>query len=355
MKKYLVVLIAITIIVLIIFFVRGGEDKKNSEESLKKNVDINRQLTSRIKEMDKDRLEKLGIAAKNIKRLPFAIKQQNQENKVEEGTGLILGVVLDDERNQLKGCIVTLKGEGQPFTSARRSDMSGKFSFDKVEVGEYKVAVQCNEGKAERSGIKVEKDKVTNLEIQLTKSEKGLISTISGNVIDFVTRSPIEGAILYFNGRDEKTSEVSTDSLGRFTFNVKAYQKGKIIIEKEGYVRKVIDVDINEKEINFNNITLVRGNIKDDGQKYQGIGAALIEKNGEFVVAQVFENTPAAKAGLLKNDRIYQINGMDISSLRLDEIIALIRGDERTNVILTIKRGEDTKYIQIVRETIEIK
>ncbi|MGB9599676.1 MAG: carboxypeptidase regulatory-like domain-containing protein [Myxococcota bacterium] len=355
MKRYLFVLLAVVISVLLVtFLIKRGGERGSEQGDFSEKLDYKRQLDPEVS-MDKERIERLNLALKNIKKLPFDITQHKKGNKTEEESGLLIGLVVDDERNPLKGCIVTLKGDGQPFTSARRSDISGKFFFDKISVGEYRVDVQCSEGRAERSGIRVEKDKISNIEIVLSKTEKGMVSTVYGNVIDFTTRNPVEGAMIYFSGKEERSSQVPTDTLGRFTLSINGSQKGNIIIEKEGYVKKVIDLDIKEREINLNNITIVKGNIKDDGRKYQGIGAALIEKNGEFVVTQVFENTPAANAGLQKDDRIYQINGNDISSLRLDEVIALIRGDERTNVILTIKRGDEIKNIQIVRETIEIK
>ncbi len=355
MKRYLFGALLILLIISVVLFLltrdTGREENRERENQRPQAVHRDKKFS----EEEKERLEKLGIAVKNIKRLPFIIQKEGQKTDESEDKGTLIGVVTDSDNKPLKGCVVTLKGENEPFTSARRTDMSGKFFFERIKSGNYRLVVHCQDGKAERDGVLVQKDKVNNIEITLEKKEMVSTSVISGNIIDFATRSPVEGAGVAFAGKNENSSEITTDSLGRFSLNATSNQKGRLIIQKEGYVRKSIEIDVREKEISLNNILLVKGNISNEGQKYQGIGAALIEKNNEFVVTNIFENTPAEKAGLQKNDRIYQINGMDVGSLRLDEVIALIRGDERTNVILTIKRGEDTKYIQIVRDTIEIK
>jgi len=350
------IILSISVVAILLIIILVSKDRSNKgEENLQQGKSLEHRQNLKMIERDSKNLEKLGLAIKNIRRIPFDINQKKPSERQSGDTGSIIGIITGEEGNPFKGCIVTLSGAGAPFSAARRSDLSGKFFFDKVEVGEYRLRIQCEEGRTEREGIVVEKDKVANLNIVIKKEEKVSSSTISGNVIDFITRNPVEGANVIFEGKNERSSEIKTDNLGRFIVNVTSPQRGRIIIEKEGYVRKDIDVDVNQKELILNNITIVSGSIKNEDGKYQGIGAAIVTKNGEFVVVQVFENTPAYKSGLKSGDKVLKINGMDVSSLRLDEVIALIRGDERTNVIMTIKRGDAIENLQIVRETIEIK
>ncbi len=356
MKRLTPLFISVIILAVIIalIIISKSTSNNNSAENRDK-VESKRPVRHEISGKDKERIEKISMAIKQVKALPFNIREDQVKEKKSGDTGSIIGIVNDHDGKPIKGCIITLSQKGQPFTSARKTDLSGKFFFDKIETGEYKARIVCGDFRMEREGIIVEKDKITNLDIYAEKNEQIATGTISGNIIDFSTRNPIEGASVEFSGKKEKSSQITTDNIGRFSMNVSFPQSGKIIINKEGYIRKEINIEINEREISLNNIPLVAGNIKNEGSKYQGIGAALIEKEGEFVVDHVFEGTPAAKAGLMKNDRIIQINGMDISSLRLDELIALIRGDERTNVIITIRRGDTTQNLQIVRDIIEIK
>jgi len=350
------IILSISVVAILLIIILVSKDRSNKgEENLQQGKSLEQRQNLKMIERDSKNLEKLGLAIKNIRRIPFDINQKKPSERQSGDTGSIIGIITGEEGNPFKGCIVTLSGAGAPFSAARRSDLSGKFFFDKVEVGEYRLRIQCEEGRTEREGIVVEKDKVANLNIVIKKEEKVSSSTISGNVIDFISRNPVEGANVIFEGKNERSSEIKTDNLGRFIVNVTSPQRGRIIIEKEGYVRKDIDVDVNQKELILNNITIVSGSIKNEDGKYQGIGAAIVTKNGEFVVVQVFENTPAYKSGLKSGDKVLKINGMDVSSLRLDEVIALIRGDERTNVIMTIKRGDAIENLQIVRETIEIK
>ncbi|MCX7944911.1 MAG: PDZ domain-containing protein [Deltaproteobacteria bacterium] len=356
MKKYLVVLLLLVVVILISLpLIRKDSEKGESKMSVTQKINKTRDRDLRLPEQDREKLEKLGMAVKNIRRIPFEIRSETQKEDSSEEKGVLIGLVFSTENKPVKGCVITLKDEKGYFVSARRTDMSGKFYFDNIKIGEYRLLVHCEEGRTERDKVLVEKDRVNNIQIVLNKNEMITNSLIVGNVIDFITRQPVGGALVSFLGNSDSTSGVNTDSLGRFSINVTSPQRGRLVIQKDDYVKKSIELEVREREITVNNILLVKGNIKNEGNRYQGIGAALIEKDNEFVVMQVFEGSPASKAGLKSGDRIYQINGMDINLLKLDEVIALIRGDERTNVVLTIKRGDEVKYIQIVRETIEIK
>lgn len=348
-----------SLIILLILFVaiiaKRGEKAVNKEEVDSAPPSVASQKRINISDEERERVKRLGLMVKNLRNIPFNIQRERREETGEENYGTLIGTILDKDRRPLKGCLIVLKASGSPFSGARKTDLSGKFSFERIEAGEYRIMFRCEEGTGERRDIIVEKDKINSIEIVLENSEMRKSSTVSGNIIDFITHNPIEGAKVTFKGSDGSASLARTDNLGRFTIELTLPQKGRIEIEKEGYISKGFDLEIKDREVVINNISLVKGDISDDGKRYKGIGAALIEKDGEFVVTHIFDGSPAQKAGLLKGDRIYQVNGMDVSSLNLNELIALIRGDERTNVILTIRRGDETKNIQIVRETIEIK
>lgn len=355
MKRIISITVLGFVIVFIVVLALQERDSEERDADPIKKTEVKKRQNLKFSEQDKERFERLGVALKQVKRLPFGIKAAERERRSVGDTGSIVGIVSDEEGKPIKGCLITLVQEGEPFTSARRSDLSGKFFFDKIDTGVYRARIMCDDFRIEREGIKVEKDRITNLNIVAQKEDKISTATVLGNIIDFVNRRPVENAMVEFAGENERSSRIGTDDLGRFSINVRYPQSGRIIISKEGYIRKEINIEVTEKELVLNNIMLVAGRIRNDGNRYQGIGAALIENNGEFVVAQVFDGTPASTAGLKKNDRIVQINGMDVSSLRLDELIALIRGDERTNVVLTVRRSDSIQNLQIVRDIIEIK
>src|SRR5690349_24620650 len=69
------------------------------------------------------------------------------------------------------------------------------------------------------------------------------------------------------------------------------------------------------------------------------------------------DDTPAARAGILANDLITQINGEPVQSLTLNQAVDKMRGPVNSSVTLTIQRKEkkDPLEIKLTRETIRIR
>ncbi|MCR5415679.1 MAG: S41 family peptidase [Pseudobutyrivibrio sp.] len=87
---------------------------------------------------------------------------------------------------------------------------------------------------------------------------------------------------------------------------------------------------------------------------YAGIGA-LLQKDantGEVSITKVYANTPAEKAGLLAGDKIVKAGDVEATSLQLDEFVQNIRGEEGTEVELTITRDTDTFTVTCTRANI---
>jgi carboxyl-terminal processing protease len=68
-----------------------------------------------------------------------------------------------------------------------------------------------------------------------------------------------------------------------------------------------------------------------------GVEIAADEKRG-LVILRPLPNTPAAKAGLMPEDRIVKIDGQPAAELSTDDASDLIRGEPGTNIHLTILR-----------------
>lgn len=71
----------------------------------------------------------------------------------------------------------------------------------------------------------------------------------------------------------------------------------------------------------------------------QGIGAEVGTKNNELTVIAPIAGSPAAKAGLQPGDIITMVNGIDTSTISLDQAVADIRGKAGTKVTMQIVRG----------------
>ena len=86
---------------------------------------------------------------------------------------------------------------------------------------------------------------------------------------------------------------------------------------------------------------------------YSGVGMSIGGKKGNVRILTVFENSPAAKAGLMKDDRITKIDEKSAASMAPDTASALIKGKSGTKVRLTVKRKEVIKTFLLIRKTIE--
>ena len=78
---------------------------------------------------------------------------------------------------------------------------------------------------------------------------------------------------------------------------------------------------------------------------FGGIGVVLSEENGNVRVAQVYEDTPAARAGVQAGDWFFAIDGRQQDSWTTQEIQKLVKGEPGTTVTITFCRPytkEDT-------------
>nr|WP_233219775.1 carboxyl-terminal processing protease CtpC [Pleurocapsa sp. CCALA 161] len=85
-----------------------------------------------------------------------------------------------------------------------------------------------------------------------------------------------------------------------------------------------------------------------------GIQISADEKTGRLLVISPIENTPAAEAGILAQDLIIKIDGTDTKGMDVNDAVELIRGEQGSQVTLTIERNGEVQDYDIIREKIEI-
>ena len=90
---------------------------------------------------------------------------------------------------------------------------------------------------------------------------------------------------------------------------------------------------------------------------YVGIGVTIsMPEDGEGVEVLQIEPTGGAKAaGMQIGDIILAVEGKYISEIGIDEAKNLIRGEEGTQVNLTILRGEESLTLAVTRQTIQVE
>lgn len=107
--------------------------------------------------------------------------------------------------------------------------------------------------------------------------------------------------------------------------------------------------------INSDNYTAMMESM---GGDYEGIGVEVYIDDGLITVMTVFENSPAKKAGILKGDKIIAVEGEKADESNYQESINTIKGvgapEDDKDVVITIKRGEETKDLTLVREAVSV-
>lgn len=89
---------------------------------------------------------------------------------------------------------------------------------------------------------------------------------------------------------------------------------------------------------------------------FSGVGMEVGIRNQVITVIAPLPNTPAEKAGILTGDIITKIDETSTENMNVDQAVRLIRGDEGTEVTLTIFREGETELLEkkIIRSVINI-
>ncbi len=92
--------------------------------------------------------------------------------------------------------------------------------------------------------------------------------------------------------------------------------------------------------------------------KYAGIGSLIRfhEKKNTTVIAEPYDNMPAAKAGLQIGDLIQSINGVNVVGMSSDSVSNMLRGEAGTKLTIVVERpGEKQPItIKVERENITL-
>ena len=89
--------------------------------------------------------------------------------------------------------------------------------------------------------------------------------------------------------------------------------------------------------------------------KYGGIGTTMRKIDDKIIVGELYEGTPATKAGLKVGDEVLKIDQQELNGKSIDDVSVLLRGAPKTKVTLMVKHTNNkTESISIIRETINI-
>lgn len=98
--------------------------------------------------------------------------------------------------------------------------------------------------------------------------------------------------------------------------------------------------------------------------KYYGIGVQVSQNmtTGVITMVKPFKGAPGYEAGILPNDILVKVNGVEVTGVDLTEVVGMIKGEEGTTVELTLMREGEPDYIvvdverrQVETPTVEIE
>src|ERR1700716_3165082 len=91
--------------------------------------------------------------------------------------------------------------------------------------------------------------------------------------------------------------------------------------------------------------------------EFGGLGIEVTMEDGLVKVVTPIDDTPAAKAGIMANDIITQLDGEQVQGLTLNQAVEKMRGPVNTKIKLTIMRKGQDKAIEvsITRDVIRVR
>lgn len=91
--------------------------------------------------------------------------------------------------------------------------------------------------------------------------------------------------------------------------------------------------------------------------EFFGIGVSMSKQLGtdEITIVNVYEDSPADKAGLKSGDILYKVDEHETAGYELDTVVSWIKGEKGTSVVLHVLRDGKEVEVTAVRDKIEVQ
>ncbi len=96
---------------------------------------------------------------------------------------------------------------------------------------------------------------------------------------------------------------------------------------------------------------------EDTSVVFGGLGIEVTMEEGVVKVISPIDGTPAAKAGILANDLIVELDGAQVQGMTLDEAVEVMKGTVGTDITLTVMREgvDEPLEFTLTRDIIELQ
>ena len=90
---------------------------------------------------------------------------------------------------------------------------------------------------------------------------------------------------------------------------------------------------------------------------FSGVGIEIEQRDGEFVVTALMDDSPAFHAGIKASDRIEAVDAEPTAGLSIDQLVDRVKGEPGTEVVLTLLRKNASKasIVRVVRSQLSVE
>lgn len=88
--------------------------------------------------------------------------------------------------------------------------------------------------------------------------------------------------------------------------------------------------------------------------RYVGVGVTIEERDGEAVVSSPVDGSPADESGVESGDVVVAVNGENVEDESLTRVADRVRGEEGTEVELTLRRDGEERQFTLERSEIDV-
>lgn len=204
------------------------------------------------------------------------------------------------------------------------------------------------------------------------KSKKGIKPWIYGTSLLAVAALSIGGTIAVTNaenGEEEQVQNQVTSSETSVAGNEEDFEKIQAVydtlmtdyyqgVDEETLIEGAITgmtESVGDPYTQYLNVEESSSLNESISASFEGIGAEVMKQGDNVMIVSPIAGSPAEKAGLQPNDIIVKVDEQELSGMSLNEAVSYIRGEKGSEVVLTIKRGETTFEVTLVRDTIPVE
>jgi carboxyl-terminal processing protease len=94
--------------------------------------------------------------------------------------------------------------------------------------------------------------------------------------------------------------------------------------------------------------------LRSSSQQFSGVGMTVDTVSRGLRVVEVFDQSPAQRAGITPGDVITAVNGRSLAHIAEDAATALIKGKPGTTVQLTLLRAGHERAVKVTRATVSV-